>query len=309
MSDTPAAPFFDRFFGRGVPTPGGVPVANPALERPLGLQLLFDAPLDLDADGLTLALRNFHPELAAATAELADVADTPPGTAEAPPAVMGLAGWGRHVVKLIGFDAPMPREPVEACVRPAHIAAELKEQAYAHAAHVLLYYAGYEPDPWEQYVALASVGAALARFGAGLVMNEPARAAIPAAALLPHDDDPGDALESLRNLPVPLLYGGFVKVEVEGTPGVWMRTFGNPLLNLPDLAHLAPGHEAGSAVFEIFDHVLAYLRDSGKELIPGDTLAVGEGVVFRLRERTPDEWFLESDGDMLVAEVEAAGGG
>ena len=30
------------------------------------------------------------------------------------------AGWGNHVVRLVGFDAPYPSEALEACVAPAH---------------------------------------------------------------------------------------------------------------------------------------------------------------------------------------------
>ena len=303
--------FFDRFFGRGVARPGGDPVANPRVESPLSLQILFDAPLDLDGDGLALALRSFHPELAEARAEVADVSKAPPpegrGPDEPPPAVLGLLGWGRQVVKLVGFSAPMPREPVEACVRPAHIPGEMKEAAYAHAAHVLLYYAGYEADPHEQYVGLAAAAAALARFGATTVLNESARTAVPAVALLPHDDDPGDGMQMLRTLPIPLLYGGFVKLEVEGQDGVWMRTFGNHLLRMPDLAYRAEGHHQGAMLFEVFGHMLDYLRESGRTFAAGDTMQVGRDFYLRLRERTEAEWFLESDGELLVADAIAAG--
>lgn len=298
--------FFDRFFGRGVPRPGGDPVANPRLESPLSLQLLFDAPLDLDGDGLTLALRSFHAELADAKAEIVDVSKASPPEEmkeEEPPTYLGLVGWGKQTIKLVGFNFAMPQAPVEACVRPAHFSAELKQEAYRHVSHVLLYYAGYETDPHEQYVGLAAVAAGLARFGATFVLNEPARTAIPASGLVPHDDDPGDFLHMLRTLPIPMLYGGFVKFEVEDEPGVWMRTFGNNLLRLPNLAFRAVGHEHSAIVFEAFGHMLDYLRESGRTFAPGDTMQVGQELHFRLRERTEAEWYLESEGEMLVAEA------
>ena len=290
--------FLDRFFGRAAP---GAMAANPALEAPLGLQFLFAAPPDLDADALTLALRGFHPELDSAKVELFPVPPEKAAPDETPPAFLGLAGWGGHVVKLVGFHAPMPREVVEACVRPAHFADELKQAAYRNAAHVLLYYAGYHADALEQYVALAALAATLARFGAVVVMNEPARSAIPAAALLPHEDD-GDSLESLRALPLPLLYVGFVKLEVDGQAGVWMRTFGCQLLGLPDLALRADGHHHGTQVFEIFGNMLDYLRRSGRSFAAGDTMQVGDDEFLRVRLRTDDEWYLESDGEMLVCD-------
>jgi len=301
--------FFDRFFGRGVPEPDADPVANPRLESPLSLQLLFDAPLDLDGDALALMLRTFHEELGDAKAEIVDISkvDPPQEVAEEePPTFLGLVGWGKQVVKLVGFNFPMPRTPVEACVRPAHIAGEIKQAAYDHSSHALLYYAGYETEPHEQYVGLAAVAAGLARLGAMIVMNEPARTAIPAVALLPHDDDPGDFMQMLRTLPIPLLYGGFVKLEVDEVPGVWMRTFGNHLLQLPDLAYHAPGHEDGANIFEVFGHMLDYLRESGRTFAPGDTMQVGRDFHLTLRDRTTSEWYLESDGEMLVAEATSA---
>lgn len=289
--------FLDRFFGRAAP---GAMAANPALEAPLGLQLLFPAPPALDADALTLAVRGFHPDLTAASVEL--LAMPLAGGDEPQPVALGLIGWAAHVVKLVAFDAPMPREAVEACVRPAHFDDELKQAAYSHAAHVLLYYAGYHPDPLEQYVALAVVGAALARLGATTVLNEPARSAVPAVALLPHEGDEADAVGTLRSLPLPFLFVGFVKLEVDGQPGVWMRTFGANLLGLPDLALLAAGHHEGSFAFEVFGNVLDYLRRTGRELAAGDTMQVGDDEFLRVRPRTAAEWYLDSEGEMLVCD-------
>jgi Domain of unknown function (DUF4261) len=297
----------DRFFGKGVSQPGGPPVANPRLADPPSFQLLFPAPLDLNPDALALALRGYHPELAEATAELVRVPAPPPmpggpGGPAGPAGVMGLLAWGRHVVKLVGFDAPMPASAVERCVLPAHYDPVLKEEAYRHASHALLYYAGYEADPLEQHVALAAGAAALARFGATIAMNETAHTSIPAPALLPHEEDAGDTLRAIRSLPLPFLYAGFVKLEVEGEPGVWMRTYGCHAFRLPDLAIRAEGHHEGTATFGLFSNVLAYLRESGQTFAPGDTMGVGDGHFLRLRDRTPEEWFLESEGQMLVAE-------
>jgi hypothetical protein len=298
----------DRFFGRVTPTPGGPPAANPRIERPVNLMVLFDGPLDLDPDALTLALRGYDPALKDATAELHAVPrDEPQGHPEndSPPAVLGLAGWGRHVVKLIGFNAPIPREVVDTCVRPAHYVQEMKQAAYEHAAHVLLYYAGYEPDPVEQYAALATVAAVLGRFGAVIVANEVGHTSVPAAALLPHGDDPeGMGMsEAVRTLPLPFLYVGFVKLEVEGDDGVWMRTYGGHVLGLPDLAFRASGHDRGQTVFEIFGNMLSYVRESGRSFAPGHTLQVGPTTYFRLRPAAEGEWFLDSEGELFVCEV------
>ena len=290
----------DRFFGKGVPQLGAPPVANPRLADPVGLQLLFDDVFALDANEVTLALRDYHSDMATATAELFAVPPKPGASDE--PAVMGLLAWERHVIKLVGFTSPMPADAVKACVQPAHFDPQFKQLAYDHKSHIMLYYAGYELDPLEQYVALAAAAGAVAYFGASFVLNETARTAIPAAVLHPHEEDADDMLAALRGFPLPLIYCGFVKMEVEGELGVWMRTYGCHRLGLPDLALRGAGHEETPVCFELFGNLLAYLRTSGKWFAPGDTLRIEDDTYLRLRARTPDEWYLESEGEMLVAD-------
>jgi hypothetical protein len=283
--------FQDRYFGRGVPTPGGPPVANARLQEPPALAVLFAAAPDWNAETLARALREYHPDLAGVSVEF---------SRDAP--VMGLVGWGRHVVKVAGFDAPMPAEALDVCVRPAWYDRQWKEQAYQHAAHARLFYAGYEPDALEQFVALTATAGALARLGALVVLNEPAHTSMPAAALLPDAEDEGDTLRTLREFPLPRLYAGFVTGEVEGTPGVWMRTHGCNAFKLPDLALLADTHQQTEEVFYLFADLLAHLRASGQSFEPGDTLNIGEGMFLRVREPARDEWFLGNASPLLVAE-------
>jgi hypothetical protein len=290
----------DRFFGKGMPRIGGPPVANPRLIDPLGLQLLFDVPLALDAGEVTKALRDYHSEMAEATAELFAV---PPAQGKPDdPAHMGLLAWGRHVVKLVGFAGPMPEAAVKACVRPAHFDPEFKKLAYEHKSYAMLYYAGYDPDPLEQYVALAAAAGAVAYFGASFVLNETARTAIPAPVLHPHEEDAGDMLAALRRFPLLLIYCGFVHFEVEGSPGVWMRTYGCDRFGLPDFAHRADDRNLVQFTFELFNNLLAYLREHGQQFAPGSRLQLEDDLFFYLRARTPEEWYLDSEGEMLVAE-------
>jgi hypothetical protein len=166
----------------------------------------------------------------------------------------------------------------------------------------MLFYTGYEEDPHEQHAMLAAAAAAVSHNGALVVVNEAARTSIPAVTLLPHEEDNGDTLRTLRNFPIPLLYAGFLKIEIEGEPGVWMRTCGCPVLKLPDLAFRADNHGQGTATFNLFTGVLAQAREQKIAFQPGDVLNLGEGMYLRLRERGEQEWFLESEGQMLVAE-------
>jgi len=293
----------ERFFGKG--THGaGHPVAAPETQDLVSLQLLLGGPLSLDAARLTAALRAYDSEMSEATAELFEAPPEPGG--EDGPAYLGLIGWGPHVVKLIAFSLPMPEEPLNTCLQPAHLDRETKARAYAHQSHVLLYYAGYDPDPLEQYVAVAAAAASMVS-PAAFVANEHAHTALEADVLLAEEGQAGGMLETLRTLPLPLLYCAISKLEVEGTQGVWMRTYGADRLKLPDLASHVPGHEHGSSVFEIFSGILGYSQDSSSSVDAGDTMEIDNDVFVRVRAPSQDEWFLDSKGVMLVVERIEAG--
>jgi hypothetical protein len=287
---------FTRFFGRrGAPGPEQL-VANPAIKRPLSLQLLFPTAAALDPHQVVYALRAYHPSMSQARCEI-DAGLSQEGK------VFGLAGWDNHVVRLVGFDVPMPPAAVEACVGPAHYPQKLKELARAHKSHLLLYYAGYESAPLEQYVALAITAGVLARLGAIVVLNESARTSFP-AEVLSNSESNGDIVELLRTLPLPILYCGFAKYEVEGVGGVWMRTHGAPLLGLPDFAVRAAGHHEGQKYFDAFSSILTYLQKSGARMLPGHTMQIGEDQYLRVRAPGEAEKFLQGgDGEVLIAEV------
>lgn len=293
--------FLNRFFGKreendaqeSVSVAAGTLVANPAITKPLSLQVLFSSPLALDPARLTVTLRRSHPTLTLTNLEL-DAESAARGTP------VGMAGWGPHVVQIVGFNAPMPAPILDSAVTPAHYPGDLKERARNHESHVILYYAGYEADPLEQYVTLAIVAGAL---GGGLVtLNEAAHTSLPTDALSASGVE-GDLLEFLRELPLLFLYSGFVKIEVEGQEGIWMRTYGNSLLALPDLAMRVTGHDQSELVFSLFCDVINYLRETEAQLGVGHKLTLGENLVLRLRAPAPEEGFLDSEGELFVAEM------
>jgi hypothetical protein len=142
------------------------------------------------------------------------------------------------------------------------------------------------------------MAAALATCGAAFVANEAACTSLPAAAL--HSEQlPG--LDLLRALPLVTLYSGFCKFEIQGVRGVWMRTFGNHLFGIPDLAHLAGSHQHGEHISSTMDDIMRHLLASGRTLAPGHTMDVG-WTVLRARAPVVPEYFLESRGEMLVLE-------
>jgi hypothetical protein len=262
-------------------------------ENSVALQVLFSEPMKLQEGALAGSLRAYAPEMADAICEL-DAELSAKGTP------VGIITWGAHVIRLIGFNAPMPTDAVERCLQPAHFGQDLKAQARAHQAHLLLYYAGEDSDPLAQYVALAAVAGALHLHNGLLVLNETARTAFPCVALFKMQ---GDRLDLLATMPLLMLYCGFVKIDVEGVQGTWMRTFGNHVFDLPDLALLAKGHGEGQTTFDMFCNLLGYLRSSGARFEPGHTAQLGQDRFLKFRAPEKSEYWLEGRAPVLVLEV------
>ena len=211
---------FNRFFGKreADDQPDDL-LAWPKKDGGPALQVLFADNFKFDAEAVTQAMRAYHPALAKARCEVVEELNLEGK-------IFGLAGWGDHVIQLVGFDRPMPRDSIEACIAPSHYPESLKQRAREHTAHLLLWYAGQEQSGVEPFVVLAAFAGVLDRFGGLVVLNESGHTSFPTSALRPAgQDSTSDMLKMLRHLPLPALYCGFVKYNVPGDTSVWMRTY------------------------------------------------------------------------------------
>ena len=294
--------FFSKLFSKDAPADGGGAdlIDADQKEGALSLQVVFGREFRLDAEAVGRTLRAYSAETKQGSCKLLQ------GTVEQG-TPLGLIGWGEHVVRMVGFGVPMPTRVVEACVAPAHYGADVKAQVRAHTAHVLLYYAGREESPLEQYVVLAAVAGVLAEHGAIAVLNEAACTSLPASIFAKgFAKTKEDPLALLRSLPLPMLYIGMVKYDVEGVKGVWMRTYGADRLELADFAHLASGHDQGTATFGVFSNILSYQLKSGARFAAGHTAQLGADKFMKLRAPTEAEYFLKSAGELYVVEFASA---
>ena len=287
-------PFIARFLGLSADAArkAGQVTVNADRKDPLIFSVCFQAPPALSTGDLTRSLRAYHPSLADAVFEVVHSGDS---------GFSGLAGWGGHVIRMFGINAPLPPAALEEVVHPAHYPQELKQQARAHKAHALLFSMGHVTDPLEEYVALAVVNGVLAQYGAIIVGNAAARTSFPAAPLAA-GKFPGDTLEGLRTWPFLMLYCGLVKHQVQGIEGVWMRSYGAHKFGLPDLAALIPACQQPKLYFDLFHNAYIYLRQTGAKFAAGQTAQMGEHLM-RLRAPAPAEYFLQSPGGLVVVEL------
>src|SRR4029450_357203 len=100
---------FSRFFGKkdADDLADGPLEANPDIKRRLSLQVLFPDAFKLDSDQLAGELRSYHGWKSEARGAIAREIGREGK-------VLGLLGWGQHVIQLVGFDVPYPASALEA---------------------------------------------------------------------------------------------------------------------------------------------------------------------------------------------------
>lgn len=269
-------------------------------QEPLHLQVLFPEPVWLGADALMIRLRESHPSLAQARAEVMTGAIIPDSDKLAQ---LARVWWDKHTVHVGFFAEPMPPGMLEQTVDFALYGDVLKARARAHTGHAVLVYKGEEKDPLEQYGVLAKIVAALVPLGAIVAVNPNGFTSYPAKDLTAR---PGEDLdEVLRTLPLLALFVGFARFTVKGYSGIWIRTCGAPLLDMPDLAMHTRDYEECPHAFLMFKNIFAAMRDSGVRFKVGDMVDDGERQ-WKFRKPRTKERFLSSPR-MIVLEPDPNG--
>ena len=268
-------------------------IANPDIDSPVGLSIVFKGALDINNDKLLTQLKSIDPTIKDIRYEM------PFGQLEE--GICLLVSWGKHVIRIYGLNAPYPKDVLELCVTPANYGQEIKQQIYESDSHLLLYYVGYEQDVLEQYLALTHLAACFEQFNALAVINEDAHTSLPVNFINALASE-NDGLTTLVAC-LPLLFCGFVKYEIENIKGIWMRTYGANKFGLPNFAALANSYEESDYYFDMFSNILNYLRQSKATMNPGDTMEMGENRMMSLRAPKDDEYFLKDQGDLLIIEI------
>lgn len=269
-------------------------VENPDIKDSLSLGIVFKNQFCFDEDKLLKILSNLDVSMKGIRC------NKPFGQFEE--GYYALFGWGKHVIKVVGVNAPYPEDSLEICVGPAHYSQEIKAQIRNNDSHLILYYVGYEKDVLEQYLALTRLAAGFESFNALAVINEYGYTSLPIIVISDLITEK-NVKESLCDC-LLMFFCGFVKYEVENVNGVWMRTYGADVFGLPDFAVLANSHDESEHYFMLFQDILNYLRKSGATMVAGDTMEYGDdNKVMFLRSPLDEEYYLKDKGNVIVIEM------
>ena len=117
------------------------------------------------------------------------------------------------------------------------------------------------------------------------------------------DNDWSDAI---REMPPLFLFSGPVLHEFDNNTNLWMRSYGNHLLGIPDLGTIIPSEimqEYVPMTLQIFDNMMSYMIESGNQVEPGHTMET-DSVLIKIFDQPakPDEYFYQSPSGLLRVE-------
>ena len=211
------------------------------------------------------------------------------------------ASFGNHLVEIIGIQAPVPKDVIERCILPSHWAADIKELMQSHRGNVVLCYAGSDPDPVEQYLALYKVAAGLRDDNVVGVLNEAAWSCHP-APIIEKLISP-DLIQVCRDSPPLIFWTGFLIIETD--EGFWFFTKGYHLFGLRELVMFSEQPEGVQKVIEIFNELFYYFFFEKPEVQTGDVLGLNENQFFEFHEPAEGNPLPESaTGYFLIQSVD-----
>ena len=217
----------------------------------------------------------------------------------------GVAATDAHKIKLNFFDRKL--EDRELAQISAHV--RLVPDAVAgiekHGAFISLSVEPNPAKPLEAYQELTFLACMIAlREGLAISnINGFTSFSGPGMLQLLADNDWSDAIQEMPPL---FLYSGPVLHEFDNNTNLWMRSYGNHLLGIPDLGTIIPTEiiqEYVPMTLQVFDNMMSYMIESGNKVEPGHTMET-DSVLIKIFEQTakPDEYFYQSPSGMLRVE-------
>lgn len=216
-----------------------------------------------------------------------------------PSKCLGQAAFGRHTFHIAGLAMPLPPDIIDRTIMVSPWQAQIKAAMRHHRAHLSLVYAGGDPDPIEQLVALYSLAHAFENEDLLGIVNEPAWTAHPPADFLSQE-----RIASYRHKIPFNLWIGYVRFYTD-SESYWLTTKGHHIFDVPDLAYQIQPGEDPDAIIRLFINIFYYLYEQDVEVSAGDTLEIaGSGQQLQFSEVTElTELLMGPSGTLVIAKA------
>lgn len=247
--------------------------------------LLFDQEPSFDGDDVLKGIRQLEPERHAPGCR-AIIQDN-------------LMQFDSHMFAMLPIFAPIPADEITPVIDSAFWTEEAKAPMRHHQAHIACLAMQNGEDTTEQFVAILKLATALVPHGLVGLLDLDAGVAIP-GAVLPYLVTVDGLAEARGRIPVGVWTGFEQFQRPDGC--IWFRSRGFHRWGKPDLAYLGNEEEA-EAVRDLFEGLLAYMRDSDTHFQPGETANNGQ-TQLRFASVTEYHAWLDGTGTTIVIEID-----
>ena len=204
---------------------------------------------------------------------------------------------GHHSLHIAGVPLPLPQEVIDSTVMVSPWQAQTKAAMRQHRGQIGLVYAGSDPDPVEQMLALYAAASAFENEDLLGIVNINAWTAHPPADFL-HSE----SITHFRQA-IPFdLWFGYVRFYTDDHH-YWLVTKGHHIFDVPDLAAFVGPEDDPTAIINLFSNVFYYLYEQDVFVTAGDTLQIsGSNQQLRFAEVTEFTEVLMGPSGTLVIE-------
>lgn len=203
-----------------------------------------------------------------------------------------------HLIRVIGFDAPVPEEVVKNAIDCAHWKKEDKAPMRTHRTHIVCQYLEGEAYPNQQMLAMNKVAGCFLAHGLIGCVDPDAWNCVPAHVLQEMLTEQNQI--TFAEHPPLIVWAGFVKFFTDNDH-IWFCSKGFHRWGVPDFAWLGPMSEAEQA-WELFQALFHYVLDNDVNLNVGDTAQFGDNLILRFAAVTDYEEYLNGPLGTLVIE-------
>lgn len=217
----------------------------------------------------------------------------------------GVAGTDANKIKLSFCDRELQERELAQISAHVRLVPDAAAGIEKHAAFIDLSVEPNPAKPLEAYQELTFLACMIA-LREGLVIaniNGFTSFSGPGMLQLLADNDWSDAIQEMPPL---FLFSGPVLHEFDNNTNLWMRSYGNHLLGIPDLGTIIPTEiiqEYVPMTLQVFDNMMSYMIESGNKVEPGHTMET-DSVLIKIFDQpaNPDEYFYQSPSGMLRVE-------
>ncbi|MBW6465676.1 MAG: DUF4261 domain-containing protein [Brevefilum sp.] len=213
----------------------------------------------------------------------------------------GSAVFIGHQLQMAGLAAPLPPGVIDRTVMVSPWGAQIKAAMRQHRAHISLVYAGQNPDPVEQMLALYALAGTFETEDLLGIVNPNAWNAHPPADFL----SPASLAQFRQEIPFNL-WVGYVRFYTDDQ-SFWLVTKGHHVFDVPDLAYFIEPGQDPDAVITLFTNLFYYLYEDDVFVTAGDTLEIqgtGQQLQFSQVTEMIDD-LMGPSGTLVITQAES----